>query len=330
MAGAHSHLNIGGELETLPMITNEFGRIYRFEFLPMGFFPRIIVRIMRSLDWSAVDYWKYGIIFSKRSDIGYMRLEERTHTLYLNIRGPTASTALMGMLENIDALARDWLQVGIEVLVPCTHCLERIRQDDPYRSSHYYKLPRSEYGWLDDDDDDDNDNNEQAAAANNTDTSRPERPHCFKLKECEAAVTASKKNMQCEYDGRLITLDDLVPDVSMAQFHEHRVFYSDLQIEKQIGEGGYAKVYRARYNNECVAVKQLAINEETTNDEFLEVFAEFRREVAIMRYCESQLRCIDRASAVAMTVMVPAAMVSCADQKFLLVLATCNTKICWV
>ena len=281
-----------------PDIT-ELGRIYRFEFLPMGFFPRIIVRLMRSLDWSAVDYWKHGIIFSKRGDIGYLRLLDRSHTLYLNIRGPTASTALMGMTENIDALARDALQVGLEVLVPCTHCLQCLVRESPDRESHYYTLPRGEFGNDEDDDGDDDDQSDESARDTNKrlsdSTGLTERPYCFFLKECEAAVTAGKRDVKCALDGAAVSLDDLVPDVSMSQFRDHRVYYHDLQIEKQIGEGGYAKVYRARYQNEYVAVKQLAINEETTNDEFLEVFAEFRREVAIMTYVhQSRIAVPDR------------------------------------
>jgi len=52
------------------------------------------------------------------------------------------------------------------------------------------------------------------------------------------------------------------------------VDYSDLQIVKKVGDGGFASVYYGVLNNKEIAVKEL-----DKADSLAECFPEFRREV---------------------------------------------------
>jgi serine/threonine protein kinase len=91
-----------------------------------------------------------------------------------------------------------------------------------------------------------------------------------------------------------VLVSALAPDVALSEFNGARVEYKDIQVIKQIGEGGFAKVYKAVWNGEIIALKQLTLDTSSTVEspgfEFedavnpLDVFKEFRAEVLLMRY----------------------------------------------
>src|SRR5262249_49070566 len=45
------------------------GRIYRFAFVPLGLFSRVIVRALAASEYHPILYWKYGIVLQTKSDI---------------------------------------------------------------------------------------------------------------------------------------------------------------------------------------------------------------------------------------------------------------------
>ena len=65
----------------------------------------------------------------------------------------------------------------------------------------------------------------------------------------------------------------------------NRINYGEIEIEKQIGVGGFARVFKGMWRGNEVAVKELMLTSgKLEKDAFLRVFAEFRKEVAIMSY----------------------------------------------
>jgi len=149
-------------------------------------------------------------------------------------------------------------------------------------------------------------------------------PYLFSLEECQVmASTAGRSFIMC-YSGGInpVRLDTIVPDIAMVHLEDHRVEHSELVQEEEIGQGGYATVYKGRLKDETVAIKvlnfQLASDddflsyappplytphthhthrhtaavlpvvslrrEREKQDTFRKTFEEFRHEVWIMRY----------------------------------------------
>ena len=67
-----------------------------------------------------------------------------------------------------------------------------------------------------------------------------------------------------------------------------QVNYSDIEVQEELGKGAFAKVYKGIYKKDIIAVKLLTLFDEKANDgldqsEIGEKYAEFRREVLVMR-----------------------------------------------
>jgi len=235
------------EHENIP----QAGRTYSFEFVPLGFFSRLIVRFLATQSFTPLLYWKEGIVLAKDTERIKLSLRKNMQhktmpwCLELWVRGPRPARHLTRLVQNIDTLVLDWLRVKFEVTVPCVHCVKE-QSPDPYQ---------------------------------------------FPLTLIEQAVSTNQSYVKCR-GLKDVLVSALAPDVALSEFKGARVDYSDVQIIKQIGEGGFAKVYKAIWNGEVIALKQLTIDMSTTVEslgfEFeeainpLDVFKEFRAEVLLM------------------------------------------------
>src|SRR5687767_5974370 len=91
-----------------------------------------------------------------------------------------------------------------------------------------------------------------------------------------------------------VSLDRLVPDLTLKDFDVCKVAYEELTVGDKIGEGGAASVFRGVWKDKEVAIKKLKLLEdfagvtpvdgEEGEDLFSKAFHEFRREVWVMRY----------------------------------------------
>jgi len=88
--------------------------------------------------------------------------------------------------------------------------------------------------------------------------------------------------------GHEVELAKIAPDVALSDLQVPKVPYEELQGMKQIGEGGFALVYKATWQGKPVAVKQMTLER---MDDFtcepvsvLQIFSEFRREVWLMSF----------------------------------------------
>jgi len=218
-----------------------FARCYKFQFVPLGFMSRLIVRFLNTFDWSPSYYWQHGIILVKPEHRLRVALDPNTHELVLFVRGPDAGKHLLPLLESIDTFVEDWLQVQVQVSVPCTRSLDG-PLSEPY--------PR------------------------------------FPLKEIETSVANGNLYLRVKMpDGEElhISVTENAPDISLEDVQVPKIDFAALTLAEECGEGGYATVYHGRWNGMEVAVKKLTVNsEEDEPSKALEVFAEFRKEVAVM------------------------------------------------
>ena len=109
-------------------------------------------------------------------------------------------------------------------------------------------------------------------------------PFIFLMEDCEIAAIQGKSIIKCR-NTKPIRLDELVPDVAMTHVQNCRLDFHDLYIDKQIGEGGFAIVYKGTFKDAVVAIKKIKFgdNDESLSDVTeVQAFAEFRREVWIM------------------------------------------------
>ena len=97
------------------------GRNYRFQFLPVGLFPRIIVRFCRSFTWKPVFYWQTGIVLALEGHQAILLVENRE--IRIRIRGTEPGTYIGPFCENIDTLVNESLRLTFTVKIPCSHCL---------------------------------------------------------------------------------------------------------------------------------------------------------------------------------------------------------------
>lgn len=97
-------------------------------------------------------------------------------------------------------------------------------------------------------------------------------------------------------------MDAVIPDVVLAEYAKSRLDYSDLQQEvrgiffakngenseliqyfqKALGKGGFAEVWKGKYNGKSVAIKKLLIQQnEVEKKDKVNAMTEFRQEVEI-------------------------------------------------
>lgn len=111
------------------------------------------------------------------------------------------------------------------------------------------------------------------------------QPYFFNIQDCEQAAIDGKSFIKCA-NIRDIRLDEVVPDIAMTHVQNCKLTYSELNVEKEIGQGGFATVFKGVYQDKVVAIKRIKFGDsaqvsldDTTE---LQAFSEFRREVWIM------------------------------------------------
>lgn len=245
-----------------------FARVYDFEFLPLGFFSRLIVRNFHLPNIEKVSYWRNGMVLKRNNTTGLIRYNPSSYKLNLEVHNPRADVEgeeyadavklLRVLLENIDTTIEGWYETKITVSVPCSHC-----------------IMEGSYSRWD-----------------------------FGLEECLQSVTEAVGFVLCR-NIRRIRLDVLAPDLSFADLKRLLIPFDAITLDGVIGEGAFGTVYKGTFNGKAVAIKRLNTLEkasagdssstgdsaftlastsmqEDEEDDLKSKFAEFQREVWIM------------------------------------------------
>lgn len=114
------------------------GRRYLCKFLPLGFFSRLIVRILHLPKLRPLYYWKNGLILERGNERALIEYDDVEFIVDFTVKtkpeGDQPSWSLVRQLvENVEALLIGWYRLRPQVLVPCSHCLSaKYLHTDPH------------------------------------------------------------------------------------------------------------------------------------------------------------------------------------------------------
>jgi len=243
----------------VPLDWIECGRVYDFNFLPLGFCSRLIARmyLARSIEFLAV--WREGFLVrtclsaaelaanhsaSTTAAMAFVDFSSTTHVLNIRVRQYVHSSRphdraalLSSIVDAIETIVDCFYSVargGMECFVPCSHCL----------ANRYCSLTRSQCI-------------NATSCALSTDFSlarllascrslsaRAAFPFRFTLNDVVSTFTSGKLFMYCNNSrllSRRVRVDVLAPDVC---FKNIKVIPSELiWYGPQIGKGGFGSVY---------------------------------------------------------------------------------------
>lgn len=229
-----------------------FIRTYSFNFIPIGFFSRAMVRVLNLSGVKAHDkiicsgVWKTGFLLHSLSEHGMLDFDPALNELTLTIQCKTQqSTLLPRVVEAIDSLievfyAREFEGMVLAQKLPyqqslwCCHCLGKRQFDNANKINR------------------------------------------FSYEEVLESFLAGRTTIAC--NGVPVSLDELAPDILLS----HLPIVPTLEVVKTLGEGGFGRVYLSNYNRMLVAVKELKLEEKTSKSENMQAFRRFHHEVYIM------------------------------------------------
>ena len=231
------------------------GRKYKFPFLPLGFFNRIMVRLLHIPNLKGLLFWRNGIVISYGGQHALLEYYPKSVECSITVRTPCKRITnkysrnlleidraydlkdilLLRILVNcVDTLIESYRMSPVQRLIPCSHCYLRDINMEPFY---------------------------------------------FTFDECAEAITNGISIMYCEHIKRknmAIAIEQLAPDIAFADIP--LINYADLTFADELGRGAFGVVYLAELFGTKVAVKQLtslSMNEES--------FSDFQQEVYIMR-----------------------------------------------
>jgi hypothetical protein len=84
------------------------------------------------------------------------------------------------------------------------------------------------------------------------------QPYCFSIANCVRALSSGDPFVYCQgirAPSRAVRVSAIVPDLALAEAPQ----LSNVEVEEKIGEGGFGIVYKGRYANRVIAVKEISL-----------------------------------------------------------------------
>ena len=115
----------------------EIGRVFQFHFLPLGFFAKLVIRV---LYWNLelITAWRSGVLVrldtKASSELALITFNSSSYTLRLRVRGnkEKPGNLLQYLVQSIIDLVSGWFNTEYETFIPCIHCVQ-----DPETSKKY-------------------------------------------------------------------------------------------------------------------------------------------------------------------------------------------------
>ena len=199
----------------------QYSRVYEFNFIPSGFINHLIIRIMYLL--KDYHYWRYGIC-------GYFIDKNQNEDAKLLLELVPDELLLKITVRSASSPVKFFLNI-LDII-------------DSF-INHWFQLEVKIYIPC---------------------------PHCYENKIinyylfsydlCKEKLVSNQYYIDCLSFGNQLSpvrLDLIVPDLSMVEVK--KIEYNDIQIDKEIGKGGYATVYKAVYRGKVIALKQIDVIE---------------------------------------------------------------------
>jgi len=111
---------------------SQLRRYFTFDFLPNGFFPRLLVRLLTATSWLPEHFWKNGVLVRMEDARMLLQFDPHSNCLQLAVRGAVPGKHIAAMVESLDTLCQDWLREPYESFVPCAHCLAEGEEAEPF------------------------------------------------------------------------------------------------------------------------------------------------------------------------------------------------------
>ena len=249
----------------------EQGRIYEFSFLPLGFFSRVIVRLLNIKFISGLVYWKNGAILAIPSTNQYAKIvyDEVKLTLNITVRVPHyANTQSNNNIidkniidknnnnndNNNDNNKNNNNESGYKSAENCvTFMLLRVIIDEieMLLECFYPRLMEITKRLIPC-------THCTSLRFLNSHLEVDSSPYLFTLEEIMEAVTKGDYYVFCNSiisPSRLVKIEELAPDISFADLP--KINDAELQITEEIGEGSFGQIYKGVWNGVHVAIKTM-------------------------------------------------------------------------
>eukprot|EP01114_Cavostelium_apophysatum_P023321 TRINITY_DN8743_c0_g1_i4.p1 TRINITY_DN8743_c0_g1~~TRINITY_DN8743_c0_g1_i4.p1 ORF type:complete len:2119 (-),score=526.12 TRINITY_DN8743_c0_g1_i4:35-6391(-) len=228
-------------------------RMHAFEFLPFGFFSRLVVRLMYFMEVKS--FWKDGILFVVESGECLIEYVPKSLQLRIKVRGSEikVTSSLRFVVENTAVLLKGWYATQRKQYIPC-NCDRCARFNYEERTMFVVEGCES-----------------VAAAACKTGKAVVT---CPSLDDKLAQAHEIPREMRGTVE---VPLDRLAPDLMMADLGHLKIPSEELTFDEVIAQGAFGAVWKGVYQGNLVAIKKQL--DTFSVDEAIPMYREFRREV---------------------------------------------------
>lgn len=211
----------------------EVTRDYLFDFVPEGLLSRLTVRLLQRFLDQTKEFvmWKEGILLIRPDCTVFAHFVEPRQdcrVLRLHCRGTdflAVGRVFSAALEANSILFKEWSRLRILQEVICPHCLS----NPDILTPSYYPLEVLMDAVRDD------------------------------VDHMTCSIMYLGPNGEENIESTKVPLEKLTPDFKLVYLTEAQIPFGDLVMDKEIGVGGFAVVYKGTYKGEPIAIKQLRI-----------------------------------------------------------------------